>query len=30
MGDCLSYAVAKLHGMPLLYKGDGFSQTDLA
>jgi ribonuclease VapC len=30
MGDCFSYAVAKLHGMPLLYKGDDFSQTDLA
>lgn len=30
MGDCLSYAVAKLRGMPLLYKGDDFAQTDLA
>ncbi|MDB5558030.1 MAG: PilT protein domain protein [Enterovirga sp.] len=30
MGDCFSYAVAKLRGMPLLYKGEEFSQTDLA
>ena len=30
MGDCFSYAVAKLRGMPLLYKGEDFSQTDLA
>ena len=30
MGDCFSYAVAKLRGMPLLYKGDDFAQTDLA
>ena len=30
MADCFSYAVAKLRGMPLLYKGDDFSQTDLA
>jgi ribonuclease VapC len=28
-GDCLSYAVAKLSGMPLLCTGDDFSQTDL-
>lgn len=30
VGDCFSYAVARLRGMPLLYKGDDFSQTDLA
>ena len=30
MGDCFSYACAKLRGMPLLYKGDDFAQTDLA
>ncbi|NNM70922.1 type II toxin-antitoxin system VapC family toxin [Enterovirga aerilata] len=30
MGDCFSYAVAKLRGTRLLYKGDDFSQTDLA
>jgi ribonuclease VapC len=30
MGDCFSYAVAKLRGMPLLYKGEDFAQTDLA
>lgn len=30
MGDCFSYAVAKTRGMPLLYKGDDFAQTDLA
>ena len=28
-GDCLSYAVAKLAGMPLLFVGDDFLQTDL-
>lgn len=28
-GDCLSYAVAKSANMPLLYKGNDFSQTDL-
>lgn len=30
MGDCLSYATAKLAGMPLLCVGDDFPQTDLA
>lgn len=29
-GDCFSYAVARLAGIPLLYKGDDFSQTDVA
>lgn len=30
MGDCFSYAVAKLRGVPLLYRGDDFALTDLA
>lgn len=30
MGDCFSYAVAKSQGVPLLYKGNDFSRTDLA
>ena len=30
LGDCFAYAMAKRHGVPLLYKGDDFSQTDLA
>lgn len=30
MGDCFSYACAKLRGMPLLYSGDDFAKTDLA
>ncbi|MFU0503042.1 type II toxin-antitoxin system VapC family toxin [Pseudaminobacter sp. NGMCC 1.201702] len=29
-GDCFSYAFAKRSGVPLLYKGEDFSQTDLA
>ena len=29
MGDCFSYALAKALDVPLLFKGDGFSQTDL-
>jgi len=28
-GDCLSYAYAKQAGVPLLYKGSDFAQTDL-
>jgi ribonuclease VapC len=28
-GDCLSYAVASLAGIPLLYTGDDFSKTDI-
>ena len=28
-GDCMSYAVAKVAGMPLLYVGNDFSQTDI-
>lgn len=30
LGDCFAYAMAKQHGVRLLYKGDDFSQTDLA
>jgi ribonuclease VapC len=30
LGDCFAYAMAKQHGVPLLYKGDDFSRTDLA
>lgn len=30
LGDCFAYAMAKQHGVPILYKGDDFSQTDLA
>lgn len=30
MGDCFSYACAKLRGMPLLYTGTDFALTDLA
>jgi ribonuclease VapC len=28
-GDCFSYALAKLRGEPLLFKGDDFSKTDV-
>ncbi len=28
-GDCMSYAVARVSGQPLLYKGDDFSKTDI-
>ena len=28
-GDCMAYAVAKVHGAPLLYKGEDFSLTDI-
>lgn len=30
LADCLSYACAKGRGVPLLYKGNDFSHTDLA
>lgn len=30
LGDCLSYAVAKVSGLPLAYVGDDFAHTDLA
>jgi ribonuclease VapC len=29
-GDCVSYALARTTGEPLLFKGDDFSQTDIA
>jgi ribonuclease VapC len=29
-GDCMAYAVAKAHQVPLLYKGDDFAKTDIA
>jgi ribonuclease VapC len=28
-GDCMSYAVAALSGLPLLYTGNDFPQTDI-
>ncbi len=28
-GDCLSYAIAKLNRVPLLYKGEDFARTDI-
>ncbi|BBX73554.1 type II toxin-antitoxin system VapC family toxin [Mycobacterium shinjukuense] len=28
-GDCLSYALAKVSGQPLLFKGDDFARTDI-
>lgn len=30
MGDCFAYACAKSKNLPLLYKGNDFSETDLA
>jgi len=29
-GDCLTYAVARLSGLPLLFTGEDFARTDLA
>jgi len=29
LGDCASYALAKARNLPLLFKGDDFSKTDL-
>jgi ribonuclease VapC len=29
LGDCFSYALAKVTGEPLLFKGKDFSQTDI-
>jgi ribonuclease VapC len=29
-GDCFAYATAKTHRLPLIYKGNDFSLTDLA
>ena len=28
-GDCMAYAVAAVAGMPLLYTGNDFAQTDI-
>jgi ribonuclease VapC len=28
-GDCFSYALARASGRPLLFKGEGFSRTDV-
>ena len=28
-GDCFAYALAKASNAPLLFKGDGFTQTDI-
>ena len=30
LGDCFAYALAKVTGEPLLFKGDDFTYTDLA
>jgi len=29
-GDCMSYAVASVSGMPLLFTGEDFRRTDIA
>jgi ribonuclease VapC len=29
-GDCFSYALAKTTGLPLLFRGEDFSRTDIA
>lgn len=29
LGDCISYALARSRGLPLLYKGDDFAKTDI-
>jgi ribonuclease VapC len=29
LGDCASYALAKITGEPLLFKGTDFSRTDV-
>ena len=29
-GDCMSYAVASVAGMPLLFTGEDFARTDIA
>ena len=30
LGDCFAYAMAKNHRIPLLFKGNDFTQTDIA
>ncbi|MBX9934454.1 MAG: type II toxin-antitoxin system VapC family toxin [Methylobacterium sp.] len=29
MGDCFAYAMAEIHGVPLLFKGDDFAMTEI-
>ncbi|MBJ3786270.1 type II toxin-antitoxin system VapC family toxin [Devosia sediminis] len=29
MGDCFAYACARIHGVPLLFKGNDFMHTDI-
>lgn len=29
MGDCLAYAMAEIHGVPLLFKGAAFAMTEI-
>lgn len=29
LADCMSYACARAHGLPLLFKGDDFAATDI-
>lgn len=29
-GDCFAYALSKVTGLPLLFKGDDFSETDVS
>ncbi len=29
-GDCFAYGLARLRGLPLLFKGDDFTKTDVA
>ena len=29
LGDCFAYACAQVHGVPLLYVGNDFTQTDI-
>jgi len=29
-GDCFAYACARHYGVPLLYKGNDFTKTDIA
>jgi ribonuclease VapC len=30
LADCMSYACARTYGVPLLFKGNDFSKTDIA
>lgn len=29
MGDCFAYAMAEIHGVPLLFKGNDFAMTEI-